>query len=108
MGRVNKPILIFNIIVCVAALVLMYFAVRGQSYYIFYWIPLGFVLGLVLLVFPIACIITTFIGKSKFAFYLKDETILSEQDELFIYRKDKPLTEEEITELEKIEMDVDE
>lgn len=86
MGRVNKPILILNIIVFAVALSLILYAVIAQTCAgILILLPLG----LLLLICQITGIITTLIGKSKLGFYVKDEAMLSEQDKMVIYRKDE-------------------
>jgi len=86
MGRVNIPILILNIIVFTVALSLILYAVIAQTCSsILVLLPLG----IVLLICPITCIITTSIGRSKFVFYIFDDAKLSEQDEMVVYRKDE-------------------
>lgn len=86
MGRVNVPILILNIIVSSVALSFILYAVIAQTcpgYLVL--LPIG----IVLLICPITCIITTAIGRSKFVFYTFDDAKLSEQDEIVVYRKDE-------------------
>jgi len=71
MGRVNKPILILNIIVFAVALGLILYAAIAQTCAgILVFLPLG----LVLLICPITCCITTMIGESKWVIYTWDES----------------------------------
>jgi len=71
MGRVNIPIIILNIIVSgVAISFILYAYFTSECWAVIFLFPFG----LVLLICPITCIITTLIGKSKFAFYVKDES----------------------------------
>lgn len=76
MGRVNIPILILNITVLAAALSMILYAAIAQTCG---GVLLALPVGLVLLICPITCIITTLIGKSKWVFYTRDEKSESEK-----------------------------
>lgn len=71
MGRVNKPILILNIIVFAVALSLILFAAITQTCS---GILVALPLGVVLLICPICCVCITFYGSSSWAIYSKEDS----------------------------------